>query len=480
MANAISVQSNAYIQDLEAEVIETCGSLIKIEKGVLKPVHHSLREYLLREHTSPETTLGVDRESSNLMIAKSLLTYLSHPSNSRIDEPLNSAHFLRTHPLAEYATLYWVHHVSNACRDSNLQNLISRFFSSSTNCVEWADKLLPHFLPLSSLPIPPRPFNTARFFHLFSLKGQLASYCPESESATFAKKVEDLLRLAYEGFLAQAQSKSGPESLEAVQRLRDLAEVYSWLPEYKLQAISQLQAASFIISKNTEPSAQEVKITVSQALADEYKRAGKYNDARKLLEGLLSNENLLPKDLRRTFVLDSLGWVCMRLGELDAAETYLRDAKDLASQIYGNYSPMTLRSKVTLAEVLSKRGRHDEAEALCAELKRQLHQHRHAGVPLAKDSISQLNTLATILMQEEKFEEARDTYQVVVDDRRKMFGHKHGMTLWAEMQLGIATEKAGDQVSAKTLFDNLLPRQEKALGEDHPDVKEVKRRLEQF
>jgi len=180
------------------------------------------------------------------------------------------------------------------------------------------------------------------------------------------------------------------------------------------------------------------------------------------------------------FALDSLGWVNMRLGALEVAEAHLQDAKDLAAQIYGNHSPMTLRSKVTLAEVLSKRGRHDEAEALCAELKRQLHQHRHDGVPLPKDSISQLSTLAAILMQEEKFREAKETYQVVVDDRRRMFGDTHGMTLWAEMQLGIATVKAGDEDSAKIILRNLLPRQEKALGEDHPNVKEVKRMLEHF
>lgn len=425
-------------------------------------------------------TLKVDRESSNLMIAKSLLAYLSHPSNSRIDESLNDPHFLRTHPLAEYATLYWVHHVTNAGRDADLQEVISEFFNNSANCVVWADRLLPHFLPRSSLPIPPRPFNTARFFHLFALKGQFVSYFPENERQAFAKKVETLFENAYESFLVQAQSKSGPENLETVKRLEDLAQIYSWLPEYKFKAVSLLQAASFILSKNIDPSARQLRATVSQALADEYKRAGKYEDARKLLEGMLADESLLSDNFARMFALDSLGWVHMRLDNLNAAEPFLREATDLAARIYGSDSPMILRPKVTLAEVLAKLGRHKEAELFCAELKRQLNEHRTNDTPLPKDSISQLHTLGMILMQEEKFQEAVDTYRVVVDDRKKMFGDRHGMTLGAEMLLGIAMEKSGDKDGAKKVFVNLVPRQEKMLGEEHPDVKGVKQRLAQM
>ncbi|KAH8693400.1 NACHT and ankyrin domain protein [Phaeosphaeriaceae sp. PMI808] len=479
LLNAIAVQSDANPQDIEADAIEACGSLIKIENGAWKLVHHSLREYLLKELEPSNQTRLVDQQSSHLMIARCLLSYLSDPPFSRIDVPLNQD-FQYTYPLIEYATLYWVHHVSNAGPDSNLHDIISEFFGPHTICVEWADILLPHYLPRSSLPIPPRPFNTARFLHLFALKGQLTSYFPENSRADFAKQVEDVLRHSYEGFLVQAQSKSGPESIDAVKRLLDLAEVYSWLPGYKSKAVSLLQAASFIVSKNSDPNAQQLRAAVFQSLADDYKRAGKYEDARKLLTSIMADEILLSDDFARMFALDSLGWVNTRLGDLNAAEPLLRDATDLATQIYGKHSPMTLRPKVTLAETLSKLGRHKEAEVFCTELKRQLSEHHTNGVPLPRDSISQLHTLGMILMQEGKFQEAMNTYRVVVDDRRTMFGEKHGMTLGAEMQLGIAMEKAGDNDGAKTLFSNLLPRQEKALGESHPDVKELKQRLVQL
>jgi tetratricopeptide (TPR) repeat protein len=476
LAHAIAVESNIYIQDLATQATEVCGSLIKIENSQLKLVHHTLREYLLRDIESRTTTIDVDRKQSNLAIAKTLLTYLSHPPSAGIEEPLYDPHYMRTRPIAEYAALYWVYHISNASQNPDLLQQIGQFVDSA-NFVEWADRLLPHFLPLSMLPTPPRPFNNARFFHLLALKGQLCTYFPESERVEFTNKIETRLRLVYEGFLAEAKAKSGRTSLDVVQRLLDLSELYSWLPGYKSQTRAMLLESSEIISEHISADAGDLSITVTQALADEYKRAGKYAEAKGLLEQFLSNDSLESKDPRRMFALDGLGWVHMRLNNLEAAEITLRNALKLATDLYGKQSPMTLRSKVTLAEVLGKIGRHTEAEALCADLKEQLRQHRHDGVAMSRDSVSQLNTLAMIFAQEEKYEDAKNTWQVVVDDRRKAFGMEHGMTLFAEMQLGNAMKKAGDKAGAKSLFVNLLPRQEKVLGGKHPNVQEVKQQL---
>lgn len=477
LVDALAGQFNENIEDLNSEALRVCGSLIKTENGALKPVHHSLREFLLGDREIIDETVKVDHKSSNLMIAKSLLGYLSLPAVSSIEGPLNEHQFQRTHPLAEYATLYWVHHVTNAGPDTNLQELIDDFFGNSDTCIMWADKLLPHFLPRSVLSVPPRPFNTARFFQLFMFKGKLVSYFPGNERQAFAAKVEDLFEQVYEGFLVRAQSKAGPESLEAAQRLEDLAQIYSWLPRRKFKALPLLQAASFIVSKKIEPESQPLRAAVLQALADEYKRAGKYQDARKLLEIMLADKILLSDDFARMFALDSLGWVHKRVGEAQAAEPLLREATELAARIYGSGSPMTLRPKVTLAEVLSTLGRHEEAALFCEELKRQLEEHRATNVPLPKDSISHLHTLGMILIQEEKFKEAVDTYRVVVDDRKKLFGDEHGMTLGAEMQLGIALDKSGDFEGARLIFEDLVPRQIKALGEEHPDVRSSKQRL---
>jgi tetratricopeptide (TPR) repeat protein len=322
-------------------------------------------------------------------------------------------------------------------------------------------------------------FNTARFFHLFSLKSQIVNCFDSTQKAEVDEHISEYLRSTYEEILESTRARDGRESLPALQRILDLTEVYSWLPKYQEQTLSLLQAALQISSQLSSPKAQNLAVAAHQALADEYKRDGKYEDAQKLLEKLLhlANDTIPPNDPKIMFALDSLGWVCMRLGQLGASETHLQKALDIATEHYGSPSPLTLRSKVTLTEVLRKLGRFDEAEAICASLIEQLRQYHDNTVALPKDSISQLNTLAAIYMQRGKYDEAKETFKVVVDDRRKLFGEEHRLTLWAEMQWGIAMDSAGDGEAARETFERLVTRQEKVLGSDHPDVKDVKKKL---
>lgn len=480
IANFLSVESNVFIPNFESKAIQVCGALVKIEEGILKPMHHSLRDFLQGGHPALQYITGIKPDVGNLFISRTLLKYLAHSKFGEIPEPINSDNFLSTHPLAEYATLYWVHHASQAVSDGDLQEQIRSFFYKN-NPKEWADRLLPFFLHRSVLPVPPRPFNTARFFHLFSLKSQIVNCFDSPHKAEVDDNISKYLRSAYEEFLEQARAQEGPESLPALQRLLDLAEVYSWLPDYQKQVPTVLQAALQVSSQHSTPEAQDLAIATHQALADQYKRNGKYEDAQKLLEKLLylAQDRKPLNDPKLMFAWDSLGWVCMRRGKLEQAATHLQNALDIAIEHYGSQSPMTLRSKVTLAEVLGKLGRHNEAEALCASLKEQLRQYCENNVALPKDSISHLNTLAAIYMQEEKYDNAKEAYRVVVEDRKRIFGEENRLTLWAEMQWGIAMDKAGDRVAAKEAFQRLVSRQEKVLGLDHPDVKEVKRLLKE-
>ena len=477
-ANFLSVELNVFIQELEAKAVEVCGGLVKTYDDILKPVHHSLREFLQGEHPGTQEIENIKQSTANLIISTTLLEYLSHAKFIGTQEPLEVESFNSNHPLAEYATLYWVHHASQVVPDMRLQSKILYLFSRS-NAPEWFHRLLPVYLHRSVLAIPPRPFNTARFFYLFSLKSAILNCFEAQEKFEFDKSISSILRTTYEDNVSDARKRFGDESVEALQSLLDLAEVYSWCTGYEKNVTSILLEALEVSSQLSSPEALGQEVTARQALADEYKRNGKYEEAQQLLEDLLSlaKESFPPNDSKLMFALDSLGWVCMRRGHLEQAAMYLQQALNIAIDLYGSHSPMTLRSKVTLAEVLGKLGRQDEAEALCNTLKEQLRQHNENGVPLPKDSISHLNTLAAIYMQEKKYEEAKSTYKVAVEDRRKLFGEEHRLTLWAEMQYGIAMDESGDGGAAREAFEALIERQEKVLGKDHPDVKEVGSRL---
>ncbi len=373
--------------------------------------------------------------------------------------------------------LYWVHHASQAASDTSLHEQIWSFFNKD-NAKEWADRLLPLFLHRSVLPVPPRPFNTARFFHLFSLKSQIVN-CFDSKQKLEVEQISKYLCSTHEEILDSTRARDAPESLLALQRLLDLAEVYSWLPNYQKHVPTLLHEALEISSQFSSTEAQDLAVAAHQALADEYKRNGKYEDAQKLLEKLLhlAHDHIPQNDPKIMFALDSLGWVCMRCGQLEPAETHLQKALNIAAEYYGSRSPLTLRCRVTLAEVFGKLGRHDEAEAICVLLKEQLQQYYENSVALPKDSIAQINTLAAIYMQQGKYDDAKEAFKVLLDDRRRLFGEQHRLTLWAEMQWGIAMDEAGDEEAARETFERLITRQEDVLGSDHPDVNEVKKRL---
>jgi tetratricopeptide (TPR) repeat protein len=261
----------------------------------------------------------------------------------------------------------------------------------------------------------------------------------------------------------------------------DMSAVYSWLPNERPKATQAIQEASELLEKN-KGIIRKLGLQLLQVLGDDHKINGRYQAAEETYLSLLSRYQTTPvdADLQLMFAYDALGWVQMRLGDLEKAEVNLRRALQMAVASYGARSSLTLRSKVTLAEVLSKLGRSEEAEVLCAQLVDQLNQNHISGVSLPKDSISQLNALAQIFKTRGDHKGAKDAYAVVVEDRRKIFGNEHPMTLWAAAQLAASQRAAGEILEAQDAFIKLLPLQEKVLGSEHPDLKETRRHLQEL
>jgi len=475
--NVCLIETNMLLQpgSLHSLAERVCGRLIKTQDGdCTQLIHYSAKDFLQSSYLSLQKIPGLSTTEANASIARLCIGYLSHPIfNRSFEETERNPHRVDSdYALLEYASLFWVHHVSQAEPSQELRDLIKAFFASK-NAFAWADTFLPRFLSSSIIHAAPRPSNTARFFYLMSLKSQLVNFFDGTEKAEFEEQASKFLLESYEKALADERDCI-PIKRQLVWRLLDLAEVYGWLGGERLDALPLLEEAL--------ETARELddRIEVMQAIADYHKRDGKYEEARILLEDLVSQlaRDVEPNDTRQMFALDSLGWVCMRLDRLDEAAVYLQQALDIAIRRHGSTSTHTLRSKVTLAEVLNKLGRAEEAEVLCKELKAQVSDHRETGIDMPKDSVSQLNTLAAVYMQQQKFDEAIQTYETVVDDRTKVFGNDHRMTLWATMQLGIAKQSGGALMGARELFEALLPKQIKILGEHHPDVKESRDRLE--
>lgn len=486
VANAISTEANFFITDMEATAAETCGPLVKFEDGYMKPVHHSLRDFLCSEPRGSSHEKVVRPDEQNLRMAKALLEYLKHPQFQEIAHISDLKEFGKLHPVAEYATLYWVHHLSLARADDDLQDQIQSFFAS-TNARVWIDTLLSKFLTSSVLPIPPRPAMNARFFHISMLMSQIVNYFEQGKREEIKQHLDNWLESVYEGLFTELGAIGDLESAEYLLRWIELAEVYSWLPGKDDKASKNLREAIDSFSQSTNPECKHLIIAAQQALADDLKRNGNYAEAQKILEDLVKNtlENVSDEHPALPFAYDSLGWVLSRQGKLDDSAIHLRKALELCSKHFGSRSPYTLRTRLTLAEVLAKLGQNEEADALCSALESQLAEYTQERNPQAKDTISKdsiahINILAGIYMQQGKYAQARNTFQMVVEDRKLKFGPDSRLTLWAEMQLGLATREAGDVEEAQAIFNTLLPRQSKVLGPDHQDVKDVTKMLQEL
>jgi tetratricopeptide (TPR) repeat protein len=478
--NALNVESNALPSNFNDQVMRACGPLITIENDVLKPVHPTLKEYLLGPGIGTMLGSAERIQVTHSEVAKTCLRYLLHQAFGANSMDTTDLHALRaTYPLLQYSSMYWIQHVTLADpSDSELFELVKALFLTRNGFL-WADVLLPAFMPTSVLPLPPRATHNARIFHLFMLKNQLVRFF-KSAHPEIDDHLSNFLRNSYEEALATAR-EDPTKGLKVMKRLMDLSVLYSWLPDQRPKA-SQLihEAYHVLIYESSAP--REIAIQLLQALGDDHKINGRYEKAGTAYLQLLDTYQSSPPDTdpQLIFVYDALGWVQMRLGQLDKAEKSLRSALEMAVEFYGARSPFTLRSKVTLAEVLSKLGQAEEAESLCTQLTEQLEQHHLNGVPLPKDSISQLNTLALIYKARGDHLRTKEAFAVVVEDRRKIFGGEHPMTLWATAQMALAQRAAGELDAAREVFAILLPLQEKILGSEHPDVKESKNQLEEI
>ncbi|KIN06747.1 hypothetical protein OIDMADRAFT_46678 [Oidiodendron maius Zn] len=326
LANSSAVVTNSFIPNIESKAAEICASFVMAQDGVLKPIHYSFLVFLSGKHAGLDKIRNIGSEQANSEIARVCLTYLSHSAFRNFPKgPLNVADAASSHPFLEYATLYWVHHISKAVEyNLELQTLIKAFFSSS-NAFIWLDVFLPAHLSRSLLPPPPgRTINSSRFFYVFTLKSRIVNYFSGEAKTEIDEQISSFLRKSYEDELQDARSQYGHESFPAVRRMMDLAEVYGWLSGLKPKATSLLEEALSISSTFSENESEFLYMDVQQALADDYKRGGKYKEAQALLEKLVATAEKLDAAGRRIMVaLDSLGWVCMRLNQFPEAAAYL-------------------------------------------------------------------------------------------------------------------------------------------------------------
>ncbi|HWL95390.1 MAG TPA: tetratricopeptide repeat protein, partial [Phycisphaerae bacterium] len=157
------------------------------------------------------------------------------------------------------------------------------------------------------------------------------------------------------------------------------------------------------------------------------------------------------------------------LGEFARAEGHARMAFDLRTVDQGPNNPDTLEDASTLARILSRLDRDDEAVRTCREA---LDVARAELGPDHPASIALTMNYAFVLSftpspdQPEVIRWTREGYERC----RNVYGTEDQHTLRAATDLGVTLMEAGKLDEAEALLRSVFATRQRLLGDDHPDV----------
>ncbi|KAG1657909.1 hypothetical protein FOA52_005810 [Chlamydomonas sp. UWO 241] len=144
-----------------------------------------------------------------------------------------------------------------------------------------------------------------------------------------------------------------------------------------------------------------------------------------------------------------------------------KSALALTEKFRGAGHPDTLSSVVTLALLLHDQGKFDEAEPL---LRRALAGRDEALGPTHRDTLTSVTSLALLLHDQDKLDEAEPLYRRALAGCEKALGPTHPYTLTGIHNLAYLLAAQDKLDEAETMYRRALAGNQKALGADHPDT----------
>jgi tetratricopeptide (TPR) repeat protein len=165
--------------------------------------------------------------------------------------------------------------------------------------------------------------------------------------------------------------------------------------------------------------------------------------------------------------MNNLAEVLSRQGKHKQAEEIHRQALGLYEAILGKMHPSTLTSMNNLAEALRSQGKYDQAE----ELHRQtLKLGEMILGPEHPSTLASMSNLAEVLSNQGKDEQAEEMHRKVLRLREMILGEEHPSTLTSMSNLADALSIQGKDEQAEEMHRQVLRLREKVLGKEHPST----------
>ena len=214
----------------------------------------------------------------------------------------------------------------------------------------------------------------------------------------------------------------------------------------------------------------EVRVRLRRALGQVYLNLGLADKAASQIEGALTEHRSLGRQADRdeAALMDQLGVVRERQGNIAAADSLMTDALALRRTLHGDDDSATAESLDHLAGVRRERNDFASAEGLAREaLAIRQAVYGDSALPTA-DSKQSLAQLLTDRGGDK--DTAARLYREALAVRERRLGESHPVTAETMRNLALAERRRGNIAAAESLYRRALAAQRRALGETHPMV----------
>ena len=165
--------------------------------------------------------------------------------------------------------------------------------------------------------------------------------------------------------------------------------------------------------------------------------------------------------------LNGLAQHALLAGDYSKGAALAEQALRLARQNFGDRDPQTLTSLNTLASLYESQGRFGEAEPLYRE---SLQSRREVLGARHPDTMVSLNNLAGLYNSQGRYSEAEPLYLEALRVKREVLGPRHPETLITLDNLATVYQLQGRYGDAEPLVREALLASREVLGSHHPDT----------
>jgi non-specific serine/threonine protein kinase/serine/threonine-protein kinase len=204
-------------------------------------------------------------------------------------------------------------------------------------------------------------------------------------------------------------------------------------------------------------------------MGEVYYNLGLYKEAESLLRRAVDirTQVLGPQSRDTLSSMSSLAQVLTDESQFDEAEKLSRESYERARKSLGPGDPDTLLNGLSLSVLLLDRSRFPDCEAVLRELAPNVDKVKD---PELRSSIAQRiqTNFAIAYAYQGKFAEALNSFRIVYDLTLKKYGPDHPATLNAHMNVGNVLLQQDKFADAEVIYKEVLEGDRRILGPEHP------------